>query len=138
MTAPPRAQPLPDRAAAPAAEGVAEAGAVEAAGRGVPVMTVPVLEGSIAELVTIRVDEAGLLVDFLGLEIGVGVEVGVTVEVGVMVEVDVKVEVGVGVDVGVGVLVEQGPVTVTGMKFRFLLFKVWDTVKEPSWAMQEA
>jgi hypothetical protein len=101
-------------------------------------MTVPELVGSMAELVTMRVDEAGLLVDFLGLDMGVEVEVGVTVEVGVMVEVDVEVEVGVGVDVGVGVLVEQGPVTVTGMKFKFLLFRVCDTVTVPSWARQEA
>ena len=91
-----------------------------------------VLVGTEAELVTRRVDEAGRVVDFLGLDIGVLVEVGVTVEVGVMVEVEV------GVGVGVGVLVEQGPVTVTGMKFRFLPFKVDETVTVPSWARQEA
>lgn len=107
---------------------MAEAGAVDWAGRGVPVMAV--LVETEAELVTRRVDEAGRVVDFLGLDIGVLVEVGVTVEVGV--------EVGVGVDVGVGVLVEQSPVTVTGMKFRFLPFKVDDTVTVPSWARQEA
>lgn len=111
---------------------MAEAGAVDWLGRGVPVTAV--LVGTEAELVTRRVDEAGRVVDFLGLDIGVLVEVGVTVEVGVMVEV----EVGVGVGVGVGVLVEQGPVTVTGMKFRFLLFKVDETVTVPSWARQEA
>jgi hypothetical protein len=52
--------------------------------------------------------------------------------------VGVAVEVGVAVDVGVGVLVEQGPVTVTGIQFRSAEPRVPEGVAVPAEAWQEA
>lgn len=106
-------------------------------GRGVPVMTVPVPVPVMSGVLVIIEEETGVL-DFLKLEDGMTVEVGVTVDVGVAVDVGVTVEVGVGVGVGVGVLVEQGPVTVTGIQLRFFGARVDWTVTVPSCAEQDA
>jgi hypothetical protein len=73
--------------------------------------------------------------DFLGVMLGVMVEVGVWVGVTTAVVLD---GVGVGVDVGVGVLVEQGPVTVTGIQLRSAEPRVPEGVAVPAEAWQEA
>jgi hypothetical protein len=64
---------------------------------------------------------------------------GVMVEVGVWVGVTTAVVLdGVGVGVGVGVLVEQGPVTVTGIQLRSAEPRVPEGVTVPAEAWQEA
>jgi hypothetical protein len=75
------------------------------------------------------VEEAGREEDLTGLEAGLEVEVGVWVT---------TVVVMVGVGVGVGVLVEQSPVTVTGIQLMFLESRVCSTVTVPCAAEQEA
>ena len=126
-TAPPTVQRFPPSwPAALKAEGEAEgapvpemaASLVGAATRGVEV----------ASGVEMRAEE-----DFLGVMLGVMVEVGVGVEVTTAVVLD-----GVGVGVGVGVLVEQGPVTVTGIQLRSAEPRVPEGVAVPAEAWQEA
>jgi hypothetical protein len=75
------------------------------------------------------VDEAGREEDLTGLEIGLEVEVEVWTTAVVVI---------VGVGVGVGVLVEQSPVTVTGIQLMFLESRVCWTVTVPWAAEQEA
>ena len=99
------------------AAGWVEAGAV--------VPAAPVWLGARGVLLTSGV-EATREEDLMGLEIGF--------EVGVWVTVMVKV----GAGVGVGVLVEQSPVTVTGIQLMFLESRVWVTVTVPCAAEQEA
>ena len=70
---------------------------------------------TVAEVVTSE-EETGREVDFFGLDIGLDdTKLGRKVEVGVIVDT-AEVGVGVAVDFGMGVLVEQGPVTVTGIQ----------------------
>lgn len=136
MKAPPTVQKLV--ATWPAALKAVE----EAAGALLPEITAPVVGAATRGVEVIKweekEEEAATEEDTLGEEIALALEVAVEVEVGVTVLVGVAVEVGVAVDVGVGVLVEQGPVTVTGIQFRLSLFSVPEGVAVPAEAWQEA
>lgn len=135
MTAPPRAQPLPAREAAPfrAAGRVADA---VAAGS---VAVTPVWLGTKGVLLT-SVEEAEREGDLTGVELADQVADQVLdVESEVEVEVSVAtVAVIVGMAVGVGVLVEQSPVTVTAIQLMSLAARVFSTVRVPWEAEQEA
>lgn len=109
----------------------------EAEGAPVPEMAASLVGAAtrgveVASGVEMRAEE-----DFLGVMLGVMVEVGVWVGVTTAVVLD-GVGVGVGVDVGVGVLVEQGPVTVTGIQLRSAEPRVPEGVTVPAEAWQEA
>lgn len=113
----------------------------EATGAPVPEITAPVVGAATrgVEVINWEEEEATAEDDFLGEDMALDMveeEVVTTVLVGVAVAVGV--EVGVGVDVGVGVLVEQGPVTVTGIQFISAEPRVPEGVAVPAEAWQEA
>lgn len=115
----------------------------EATGAPVPEITAPVVGAATrgVEVINWEEEEATAEDDFLGEDMALDMveeEVVTTVLVLVGVAVAVGVEVGVGVDVGVGVLVEQGPVTVTGIQFISAEPRVPEGVAVPADAWQEA
>lgn len=129
-TAPPTVQRFPPSwPAALKAEGEAE-------GAPVPEMTAS-LVGAATRGVEVASGVERAEEDFFGVMLGVMVEVGVWVGVTTAVVLD-GVGLGVGVDVGVGVLVEQGPVTVTGIQLRSAEPRVPEGVTVPAEAWQEA
>lgn len=135
MKAPPTVQKLV--ATWPAALKAVE----EAAGAPDPEITAPVVGAATRGVEVIKweaEEEAATEEDTLGEEIALELGVALEVEVSKTVLLGVAVEVGVAVDVGVGVLVEQGPVTVTGIQFRLSELRVPEGVTVPAEAWQEA